>query len=114
VAGPDLTPEIYAAFLRGIIQAVRRINADKRRYVSYFKQGWAAAAPDVQALTADDFHLGRIQLKEPTPIPEADARWAWDWMASWGVLHGTFDAAAQINRKLEREAHALAYAAAPR
>jgi hypothetical protein len=31
-------------------------------------------------------------------------------MASWGVLHGAFDAASQINRKVEREAHELAFA----
>src|SRR2546428_2755208 len=42
VAGPDLDPELYAAFLRGVTQAVRRIRADKRRYVSYFKEGWSA------------------------------------------------------------------------
>src|SRR5881397_4167136 len=112
VAGPDMDPALYAAFLRGVIQAVRRIKADKRRYVSYFKQGWAAGDLAVQALTPDDFNLGRIQLREPTPIPEDEARWAWDWMASWGVLHGAFDAGAQINRKVEREAHELAFSAA--
>jgi hypothetical protein len=110
VAGPDLDPAAYAAFLRAVTRAVRRINADRRRYVSYFKGGWAADDPDVQALTADDFHLGRIQLREPTPIPEDDARWAWEWMASWGLIDGAFDAATQINRALEREAHALAFA----
>jgi hypothetical protein len=30
-------------------------------------------------------------------------------MASWGVLHGDFDAGAQIHRKVEREAHELAF-----
>jgi len=29
-------------------------------------------------------------------------------MASWGVLHGAFDVTAQINRKIEQEAHELA------
>src|SRR6516164_9959822 len=33
VAGHDLDPWLYAAFLRGVTQAVRRIKADKRRYV---------------------------------------------------------------------------------
>jgi hypothetical protein len=28
-------------------------------------------------------------------------------MASWGLIDGTFDATAQIDRSLEREAHAL-------
>src|SRR5207249_807736 len=110
VAGPDLDPELYAAFLRGVIQAVRRIKADKRRYVSYFKEGWAAGDPEVRALTPDDFNLGRIQLREPTPIPEDEARWAWDWMASWGLIQGTFDVTSQINRKIAREAHELVVA----
>jgi NitT/TauT family transport system substrate-binding protein len=110
VAGPDLDPELYAAFLRGVTRAVRRINADKRRYEPYFKGGWAEGYPEVEALTPDDFNLGRIQLREPAPIPEDEARWAWEWMASWGVLEGRFDVAAQINRKVEREAHELAAA----
>lgn len=107
VADPRLDPAAYAAFLRAIKQAVRRITADKRRYVSYYIRDFPGY-PEVEALTPDDFDLGRIQLKDPEPIPEDQARWAWDWMASSGVLDGTFDAAAQINRRIEQEAHALA------
>jgi hypothetical protein len=36
-------------------------------------------------------------LKDPGPIPEDAARWAWDWMARWAPAdpHGTpFDAKA--------------------
>jgi hypothetical protein len=62
----------------------------------------------VQALTPDDFNLGRIQLKEPTAIPEADARWAWEWMASWGLIEGTFDLDTQIDRRIEGKAHEAA------
>ena len=47
-------------------------------------------------------------MKEPGPIPESEARWAWEWMASWGLIDGTFDVTAQIDRSLEREAHELA------
>ena len=36
VATPDVSVEAYAALLRAITRAVRLINADKRRYVSYF------------------------------------------------------------------------------
>ena len=49
-------------------------------------------------------------MKEPGPIPEHEARWAWDWMASWGLIDGRFDLTAQIDRGLEREAHELAAA----
>jgi NitT/TauT family transport system substrate-binding protein len=106
VATRDVSPEAYGALLRAITRAVHRINADKRRYVSYFLRDWAGH-PQVDALSPHDFNLGRIQLKEPTPIPEAEARWAWDWMASWGLLEGQFDLDAQIDRSLEQGAHGL-------
>jgi NitT/TauT family transport system substrate-binding protein len=109
VATPDVSPEAYAALLRAITKAVHRINADKRRYVSYFIRDWAGH-PAVEALTPGDFNLGRIQVKEPGPIPEHEARWAWDWMASWGLIDGRFDVTAQIDRGLEREGHELAAA----
>lgn len=108
VASPDLDPAVYAAFLRAITRAVARINADKRRYVRYYLRDWAGQ-PEVDALQPEDFDLGRIQLKPPEPIPEAEARWAWDWMASWGLMGDEgFDLAAQIDRGVERKAHAQA------
>jgi NitT/TauT family transport system substrate-binding protein len=107
VATRDVSPAAYAALLRAITKAVHRINADKRRYVSYFIRDWAGH-PEVEALTPGDFNLGRIQVKEPGPIPEHEARWAWDWMAGWGLIEGTFDVTAQIDRSLERDAHELA------
>ena len=107
VADGRVGAETYAAFLRAITRAVRRINADKRRYVDYFIRDFPEH-PGVAALTRDDFDLGRIQLKEPGPIPEAEARWAWEWMASWGLMSGEFDASSQINSRVAREAHELA------
>ena len=109
VADPSVGAEAYAAFVRAITRAVRRINADKRRYVDYFIRDFPEH-PGVAALTRDAFDLGRIQLKEPGPIPEAEARWAWEWMASWGLIAGEFDASAQINGAVARDAHALAAA----
>ena len=105
VADVALDLEVYAAFVRASTEAVRRINADKRRYVGYYKRDYIGY-PEVDALTPDDFNLGRIQVKPPEPIPEADARWDWEWMSSWGVLSGAFDATAQINTALQRAAHA--------
>ena len=109
VATDQVSADAYAALLRALTRAVRRISADKRRYVSYFIRDWAGHS-EVTALRPDDFNLGRIQLKEPGPIPESEARWAWEWMASWGLLQGPFDVTTQINRRLEREAHELAAA----
>ena len=107
VAVPGVSAEAYAALLRALTRAVRRINADKRRYVSYFIRDWPGH-PEVTSLRPDDFVLSRIQLKEPGPIPEHEARWAWEWMASWGLLEGPFDSTTQIDRGLEQRAHQLA------
>src|SRR5262252_5348209 len=52
VADGSVDAETYAAFLRAVTRAVRRINADKRRYVSYFVRDWTGH-PDVEALTPD-------------------------------------------------------------
>jgi NitT/TauT family transport system substrate-binding protein len=107
MAPESVTPETYAAFLRALKKSVRRINADKRRYVSYFL-GDHPDRPEVQALRPEDFNLDRVRLMEPTPIPEEQARWAWEWMSSWGILHGDFDVKSQIDQDFQREAHALA------
>jgi hypothetical protein len=100
VADPTLDRPVQLAFLRALTQAVHRINANKRRYVyEYFlrpQRPDLPPGPEVVSLTPDDFDLGRIQLKPPAPIPELEARWAWEWMASWGVLTGSFDPAAQL------------------
>jgi NitT/TauT family transport system substrate-binding protein len=106
VADRTVTPEAYAAFVRATTRAVHRINADKRRYLHYFIDEYPDHA-EVQALTPDDFDLGRIQLKEPGPIPEDQARWAWEWMAGWGVMEGAFDPHAQINHAVADQAFAL-------
>ena len=107
MAPQSLEPETYAAFLRALKKSVRRINADKRRYVSYFL-GDHPDRPEVQSLRPEDFNLDRVRLMEPTPIPEAQARWAWDWMSSWGILHGHFDVKSQIDQDFQSRAHELA------
>ena len=35
----------------------------------------------------------------------ADARWDWEWMASWGLLRGEFDVDTQINAAVQQMAH---------
>jgi NitT/TauT family transport system substrate-binding protein len=105
VADNTMDGATYAAFVQASTAAVRRINADKRRYLHYYTREYAGY-PEVEALTPDDFNLGRIQVKAPGPIPEAEARWDWEWMASWGVLQGEFDAATQINTTVQQMAHA--------
>lgn len=85
VAADGLDPEIYAAFNRAILVAVRRINADKRSYWQYFIDEHRAD-PRIAALTVDDFDLSRLQVVEPVAIPEAELRRTYEWMLSWDLL----------------------------
>jgi hypothetical protein len=94
--------------VRATTRAVRRINADKQHYLHYFIRSAADQAagaglpPELTAgLSASDFNLARIQAKEPGPVPEDQALWAWQWMAGWGLLDGEFDARAQINHGMQ-------------
>jgi ABC-type nitrate/sulfonate/bicarbonate transport system substrate-binding protein len=104
VADAALDADTYAAFVRASTEAARRINADKRRYLHYFTREYQGY-PEVEALTPDDFNLARIQVKAPEPILEAEARWDWEWMSSWGLLSGAFEAETQINADVQRAAH---------
>jgi ABC-type nitrate/sulfonate/bicarbonate transport system substrate-binding protein len=106
VADDTIDAETYGAFVRATTAAARRINADKRNYVRYFKTHDVQPTSEVQALRIDDFNLSRIQVKAPEPIPEADARWDWDWMSSWGVLSGEYNLESQINVAVQTAAHA--------
>ena len=59
VADRSVSPEAYAAFLRAITRAVRRINADKRKYVAYYLRDFPDY-PELAGVTPDDFDLNRV------------------------------------------------------
>ncbi|MFB3062117.1 MAG: ABC transporter substrate-binding protein, partial [Candidatus Binatia bacterium] len=85
VASSSVDGETYAAFNRAVCEAVRRINADKRKYLQYFID-YHKTDPDVAALTVDDLRLGRLVVVEPGPIPEDELRRTYEWMRGWGLL----------------------------
>jgi NitT/TauT family transport system substrate-binding protein len=85
VATPEVDGETYLAFNRGVREAVRRINADKRRYLQYFID-YHQADPDVAALTANDLRPSRLVVVDPAPIPADELRRTYEWMRSWNLL----------------------------
>ena len=42
-------------------------------------------APEVKALTVDDFDLGRLQFVEPALVPEEEFERTYQWMMSWNL-----------------------------
>ena len=85
VAGDEMDAETYAAFNRAVREAVKRINADKRKYLQYFID-YHKADRAVAALTVDDLNPSRLQVVNPAPIPPDELQRTYDWMRSWGML----------------------------
>ncbi len=86
VVSDAVDAETYAAFNRAVVEAVRRINADKRKYVQYFIDYHKGQHPGIAKLTPSDFRLSRIQLTDPAPIPEDELTRTYEWMRSWNML----------------------------
>ena len=85
VATADVDGETYRAFNRAVREAVRRINADKRKYLQYFLD-YHREEPEVAALSVDDLRPSRLVVADPAPIPEDEARRTAEWMRSWRLL----------------------------
>ena len=81
----EIDAETYAAINRVLSKAVRRINANKRTYCQYFIDH--DDAPEVKALSVDDFNLNRLLFIEPgTSIPEWQLKNTYDWLLSWDLI----------------------------
>lgn len=107
VANPEVDTETYAAFNRAVKIAVRRINADKRKYLQYFIDAYRSD-PDVAVLTVDDLNPSRLQVVEPAPIPEEELERTYQWMLGWDMLDGGTGAEDLVDGQKQTEAHNMA------
>lgn len=107
VASDAVDAETYAKFNRAVNEAVKRINADKKKYLQYFIDYHASQHPGIAALRVDDFRPSRIQVVEPAPIPDDELQRTYDWMRSWNMID---DVGAQslIDEARQTEAHRIA------
>jgi len=85
VATDDVEADTYRAFNKAVREAVKRINADKPKYLQYFLD-YHKDDPDVAVLTVDDLRPSRLIVTDPAPISEDEARRSYEWMQSWGLL----------------------------
>ena len=106
VATDKVDPNTYAAFNRAIREAVKRINADKRKYAQYFID-YHRDDPAVAELTVDDLKLSRIQVVEPGPVPEDQLKRTYDWMVSWGMIKGDIGSENLVNEEMQARSHEL-------
>jgi len=108
VASDKVDAETYRAFNRAVREAVRRINANKSRYLRYFIDYHKAKDPEIGTLKPEDIREGRIVLVDPAPIPADELQRTYEWVKSWGMLEETQSPMQLVNMNVQTHAHEAA------
>jgi NitT/TauT family transport system substrate-binding protein len=108
VASDRVDAETYAAFNRGVREAVRRINANKPAYLRYFIDYHKKRDPEIGTLKPEDLRAGRIVVVDPAPIPEEELQRTYEWVKSWGMLDDTETPLDLVNMNVQAQAHVAA------
>jgi NitT/TauT family transport system substrate-binding protein len=108
VASDRVDAETYAAFNRAVREAVKRINADKAKYLHYFIDYHKKKDPEIGALRPEDMRASRIVVVDPAPIPLDEMQRTYDWLKSWGMLEATATPLALVDLDVQRAAHSVA------
>ena len=108
VASDRVDAETYAAFNKGVREAVKRINANKDKYLQYFIDYHKAKDPEIGQLTASDLRASRIVMVDPAPIPDDELERTANWIKSWGMLAETEDHTDLVNMDVQEGGHAAA------
>ena len=108
VASDKVDAETYLKFNRAVKEAVKRINANKAKYLQYFIDCHKDKDPEIGTLTADDLRASRIVVVDPAPIPDSELARTAEWIKSWGMLTETEDHLDLVNMDVQQGAHAAA------
>jgi NitT/TauT family transport system substrate-binding protein len=108
VASDRVDAETYAAFNRGVREAVRRINANKTDYMHYFIDYHKAKDPEIGTLLPTDLRESRLVVVDPAPIPAEELKRTYDWVKSWGMLEETESPLDLVNVGVQESAHSAA------
>jgi NitT/TauT family transport system substrate-binding protein len=108
VASDRVDAETYGAFNRAVREAVKRINADKAKYLRYFIDYHAKKDAEIAALRPQDLRASRIVVCDPAPIPLDEMQRTYDWLKGWGMLEQTATPLALVNLQVQQAAHTIA------
>ena len=106
VASDKVDGETYAAFNRAVREAVRRINADKSKYMHYFIDYHGKSDPEIAALRVEDLRTSRLVVTDPAPVPPDELKRTYDWLKGWGMLDEVAAPEQLVNVALQQAAHA--------
>ncbi len=104
VASDKVDAETYEKFNRAVREAVRRINADKKKYMQYFID-YHKDDPEIAAIRADELRDSRIVVVDPAPIPADELERTAAWIKSWGMLAETERPVDLVNLDVQSTAH---------
>ena len=104
VASDRVDAETYEKFNRAVREAVRRINADKKKYMQYFID-YHKDDPEIAAIRADELRDSRIVVVDPAPIPADELERTAAWIKSWGMLAETERPVDLVNLDVQSTAH---------
>ncbi len=104
VASDNVDAETYAMFNRAVREAVRRVNADKKKYMQYFID-YHSDDPEIAAIRADELRESRIVVVDPAPIPAEELERTAAWIKSWGMLAENEAATELVNLDVQQSAH---------
>src|SRR4029079_13603567 len=108
VASDRVDAETYAAFNRAVREAVKRINADKAKYLPNFIDYHGKKDADVAKLKPQNLPASRIVVCDPAPIPLDEMQRTYDWLKSWAMLEQTATPLALVNLQVQQAAHTVA------
>src|SRR6185369_14565289 len=113
VASDRVDGDTYAAFNRAVREAVRRINADKKKYLRYFIDYHKAKDPEIGTLKPEDLREGRLVVVDPAPIPSDELQRTYEWVKSWGMLGDTESPFELINIQVQSHGQVAAESSRP-
>jgi NitT/TauT family transport system substrate-binding protein len=105
VASDRVDADTYARFNRAVKEAVKRINADKTKYLQYFIDYHKAKDPEIGNLSINELRASRIVVCDPAPIPKDELERTTEWVKSWGMLEETESPLDLVNVLIQEEAH---------
>jgi NitT/TauT family transport system substrate-binding protein len=108
VASDKIDADTYAKFNRAVKEAVKRINANKEKYLQYFIDCHKDKDPEIGTMTVDNLRASRIVVVDPAPIPDDELARTAEWIKSWGMLTETEDHLDLVNMDVQQGAHAAA------
>jgi NitT/TauT family transport system substrate-binding protein len=83
-ADREMDPEVWEGLMRGIRNAVKLLNEDKKRYVHYMIEEMPEKYRS--QVTPDDFYLPRLRYVDPVPYSKEEFERAYNWMLTWDLV----------------------------